>query len=144
MPDAIFTNVDDLRAFTLAGKAFLTLQSLRTQQHFTYKVIKSKWQGKPLAYFVFVLVSEGQYSYLGMITSNNMLTTTSRSNFATDNPRFVAFKYFLETSIRGNTIPRSLVVRHEGRCGKCSLPLTHPTSIDRGIGPECQKKLTCQ
>lgn len=34
--------------------------------------------------------------------------------------------------------PRGFAVYHEGRCGRCALPLTVPESIEAGIGPECK------
>jgi hypothetical protein len=137
---AVFHDAAHVLEFVFAGKALITLKSLRTQRHFTFKVNKGK---KGDAYFVSVLHDHGEYVYLGMISNDRtQLFHTRKSFFPFSNERFAAFRFFLDQLVGKNTIPSTLEVRHNGRCGKCSRVLTHPESIDRGIGPECWNKLT--
>lgn len=143
-----FATIDDARAFALAGNAIITLQSLKTGAHFTYKVTKpnpEKSAAKGYAnseetYFVKMLTGgsadEGEWIYLGMIRNGNFALTKASGRFL-DAPSYKAFLYFW----RSRALPAELVVRHEGRCGRCGRTLTVPESIDRGIGPECAGKM---
>jgi hypothetical protein len=63
------------------------------------------------------------------------LTRSSRATL--DAPSVKAFRFFFES----NRLHPELVVRHEGKCGRCGRTLTVPESIDRGIGPECAGKI---
>jgi hypothetical protein len=133
-----FNSIADAKTFALAGSAVLTLQSLRTGLRFTYKVRASKnGQG----FYVSLLSgpdNENDYSYLGMIREGRFeLTKASRVTLNTPSVR--AFEWFWHMVRDG--IPTELVVRHEGRCGRCGRTLTVPESIDRGIGPECAGKM---
>ena len=53
-----------------------------------------------------------------------------------DAPSFRAMSYALK-NLYDDKIPEALEIRHEGSCGRCGRPLTVPSSIDRGIGPDC-------
>jgi hypothetical protein len=140
-----FASIEDAQAFALAGNAIITLQSLKTGAHFTYKVTKANpeksaakgYANSDETYFVKVLAGgsadEGEWIYLGMIRNGTFALTKASSRFL-DAPSYKAFLYFW----RSRQLPTELVVRHEGRCGRCGRTLTVPESIDLGIGPDCR------
>lgn len=129
----------EIAVFTLAGHATLTLKSLASGSHYTYRVSKSD-DGR--LWFVSVLVDggDGTYAYLGIIrpeSNGPLFRTTAKSSFKDDSPACRAFRYFFQAVVLHHTVPAQLEVRHEGHCGRCGRELTHPDSIDRGIGPDC-------
>lgn len=143
-----FTSAADLRTFLYAGDAVLTLQSERTGKHFTYRVSQAtdRRTGRPEdRWFVSVLTDGDQWVYIGMTYPaerhrTNRLKMTTKSKCDAMSPCVLAFDWML-AGLQQDTIPPALVVRHEGRCGKCRRPLTRPDSIDRGIGPECAEQM---
>jgi hypothetical protein len=145
--DHRFTSIADARAFALAGNAIITLQSTRTGSHFTYKIqapnaekqAAKGFEPRPV-WFVKLLVDgnadEGSWSYLGMIKNGEFFATKASAHMALS-PSFKAFKFFFMST----ELHPELVVRHENHCGRCGRTLTHPESIDLGIGPECAKMM---
>jgi hypothetical protein len=143
--DHRFATLEDARAFALAGNAILTLQSLKTGLHFTYRVRQAKdkqtQQPTPGLYFVSLLANgspdgENNYRYLGMIRDGEFRLTRA-SGAGESAPSVKAFRFFWGSS----ELHEALVVRHEGRCGRCARTLTVPESIDRGIGPDCAQQM---
>lgn len=132
---------DDIRDFMLAGKSIVTIKSLKTEKHFTYKIKSSvrKLDGPPGRYFVSVKDGNGYYPYMGMITaSNGIFTNTRGSEISRIAPSFLAFKW-VWLHIVNNSFPLDKVeVWHEGRCGRCGRQLTDPESIASGYGPYCR------
>ena len=137
-----------VRTFIYAGDAIVTLQSAKTEVHFTYRISQATDQrtGDPVdRWFVSVLSDSDRYTYLGMVypaerNRAHALRATKGSRAGTDAPSWRAFNYLL-TCLQKDRIPVSLIVRHEGRCGRCRRPLTRPDSIDLGIGPDCAGKM---
>ena len=133
---AVMTNPAAIKAFLGAGKATVTLQSQATDNHYTYRVIK-----KDDVSLVLILTGGDQeFTYLGMI-GNRGFTLTPKSRLNNGSVPVKAFRYFYDNVIGAGRLPSQLTVRHEGKCGRCGRPLTHPDSIDSGIGPECAKHL---
>jgi uncharacterized protein DUF6011 len=137
-----FPTIKDAKTFALAGNAIITLESLKTGAHFTFKVSQAKDKAtgdlKTGLYFVSVLNgqnNESDYMYIGMIR-NGGFTLTRGSRAGGDAMSVKAFNFFWNAQA-----PEQLVVRHEGRCGRCGRTLTVPESIDLGIGPECFAKM---
>lgn len=128
-----FTNAKAVRDFTLAGHATLTLSSLVSGQHYSYNVEKADNADR---WFVKVLLGGETWTYIGSI-KNLQFDLTKKSKLPLTTPCVTAFGWFVYHVIKNGRIPPSLVIRHEGRCGRCNRPLTHPDSIDLGIGPEC-------
>ncbi len=129
-----FATIQDAFAFTFAGKAIITLESRKTDKHFTYRVKQAKDNNE--LFFVSVLVNTGEYNYIGIVTKRGF-QWTKRSTVPQNAPCLVAFNWFFNLK----TLPYELTVRHEGKCGCCGRSLTVPASIDRGIGPECAKRV---
>lgn len=138
-----FATLAEAKAFALAGNAILTLQSLKTGVHFTYKIRAAKVDpgstrtASPV-WFVNLLsngsADEGDFQYLGLIRDGRF-TLTRASKAGPNAASFKAFNYFWNLGLE--QMPAGLVVRHEGHCGRCGRTLTVPESIDAGIGPEC-------
>jgi Family of unknown function (DUF6011) len=142
--DHRFTSIEDAKRFALAGNAIITLQSLRSGTHFTFKITQPGFEKQaergyqPQAiWFVKLLTSgsadEGDFTYLGMISSDKQFRLTKASRANDDSPSVKALRFFLALK----QLHPELAVRHENHCGRCGRTLTHPESIDLGIGPDC-------
>lgn len=140
-----FETVADAKTFALAGNAILTLESLRTGAHFTYKIRESKpaegsTASKAPVHFVSLLNgpdNTNDFMYIGLIKPSGEFTLTAKSRAGANAASVVAFKYFW--SLQGEAFPAQLVVHHENRCGRCNRTLTVPESITSGLGPECRE-----
>jgi Family of unknown function (DUF6011) len=148
LSDHRFQTMADAKAFTLAGNAIITLQSLRSGTHFTYKVVapnadkqEKRGYAPEQVWFVKLLTGgcadSGEWSYLGMIKPGQGFFLTRASSARPEAPSVKAFRFFFESQ----ELHTELVVRHEGHCGRCGRTLTVPESIERGIGPECAEKM---
>jgi len=136
MTEAVLKTAADAQAYALAGRAKVTLRSSVSGQHYSYK-IKQAEEGV-YRYFVSLLHTGDEWTYIGQITENGFgLTRQSKLSF--DAPSVKAFAYFVDQVIARQRIPAHLEVRHSGSCGRCGRELTHPESIDSGIGPECAR-----
>jgi hypothetical protein len=133
-----FATIRDAKTFALAGNAIITLESLKTGAHFTYRIREKAEEGRPVIHFVSLLAgqdNENDYIYLGLLREGRFCLTKA-SKAGMDAPSFKAFNYFWNSD-HGDELPAQLVIRHEGRCGRCGRTLTVPESIDLGIGPDC-------
>ena len=127
--------------FLLAGDAHCTFRSHRTDKHFTYHVEANKkptTAGGP-SHFVAVLTAPEHYEYIGCLYDRRVFRHGSRSRIASNAPSVRAFGW-VWTRLLAGRVPETCDVYHEGRCGRCGRPLTHPESIENGLGPECAKK----
>jgi len=131
----MFQNVEDVKTFIFAGKSYLTAKSLKTNRHFTYKFRKLSGRDWP---FVFVLKNNNRYDYIGMLDNEFNIQFTNKSKLPSDNIKLIALAYILKNLTR-NQIPNNLQLSHNGQCAKCGKKLTDPTSIQKGIGPQCLK-----
>lgn len=128
-------------AFLLAGKALFTVVSKKTGAHFTYKLEEPKEARKPgqKPLFARVLVGGDSYKFVGTFWRDHM---TFKPNpkmppEVAEHPRVQALEYLFRKLEQGDL--SSMEIMHHGRCGRCGRVLTHPESIERGIGPECMK-----
>jgi len=87
------------------------------------------------------LTAPDEYTYLGMIfdVTEPRVKTTKKSAYNADSVPVKALNYLFDHA--GDSMPKGLTVRHEGRCCRCGRQLTVPSSIDAGIGPECAGKI---
>lgn len=144
------TNAADALKFLTGGNATFTLTSNKTGQHFTFKAQKPTVEtdngGKRRdhdAEVVFIKVLTGDpnnwqdWQFLGtlFLDSNRFIVKRGTSVMA---PSVKAFGWTLQNLKQGE-IPASLTIQHSGNCCRCGRTLTHPESIDTGIGPECRK-----
>ncbi len=131
------------RTFVFAGKATITLVSLKTGTRFTYKVKRSKTNEN--LFFVLVLIgpdNEMDYHYLGTVFENGQFRVTAKSVISPESPSARAFAWFTKL-LNHQTFPASFEVWHEGKCGACGRKLTVPGSIASGLGPECRNRFSC-
>jgi hypothetical protein len=140
-------SAEDARTYVLAGKATITLVSRKTGTRFTYRITKTKQEGRgPVSHFVAVLTganNEGDYQYLGNMRSSVAgvrFEHGRKSRISLQAPSFRAFEWFWAQINRGK-LPDALEVWHEGSCCRCGRKLTVPESVERGIGPECATKM---
>lgn len=138
-------------AFILAGNARFTLKSTKTETRFTYKVKRAKEiEGIPTPFFVSLLTGSNNdvdYTFVGTLFPRT--TDDSLYDFVfnkkchsvkRDAKSIMAFEWFFG-KIQADMPPPDLEVWHEGRCGACGRTLTVPSSIEKGIGPECELKM---
>lgn len=126
-------------SFALAGRAVLTLQSERTGVHFTYQLRRAEADKR--LWYVSVLNGPQQFVYMAVLDDRGP-RATRKSAVGADAPAFRAFSYWWQHAAAGKAAPHC-TARHEGRCGRCHRALTHPESLDAGIGPECATKMEC-
>ncbi len=141
------TTTADARTYMLAGKATVTLVSVKTGTRFTY-TIKAGAAEPPDVWFVSVLTgsdNEEDYRYLGRIDARMRFWAGRRTpkpgDVGPEAPSSKAFAWAWSTAIGGGEIPATLQIWHEGRCGRCARKLTVPSSIASGMGPECANKV---
>lgn len=132
-----------VKDFVLGGDAIFTLQSGVTGTYITYKMTRSKKLED--LYFIKTLYgpdNESDYKYIGCYYADtkkfNPQETWKNAPEYTRPKSLRAISYFLAHI---EDIPPTLFVYHEGRCGCCGRRLTTPDSIERGIGPECYRRL---
>ena len=134
-----FTTPEQIKSFVFGGNATVTIESLKTGAHYTYRIRDSKDGAKT---FVSVLSgpdNESDYVYAGVL-DGGAVRTTKASKFSCDSVPVKSLNYMLG-HVGAGQMPPHCVVRHEGRCGVCNRTLTTPESLDRGIGPECWSKM---
>lgn len=142
------TDPEQIKQFLFAGNARITLKSLKSGDHFTYRVKaaknKSYWIANgPASHFVSVLTgpdNETSFSYLGYYKNSGWPLRRTAKSLDRDAPSARAWEWFERKLFQG-VIPENLEMWHEGRCGMCGRTLTVPESIARGIGPECAERL---
>ena len=137
---------EGIMLFVLAGKSYFTIESVKTGTRFTYRVALSKPTPtfpKPVS-FVGVLVGQDNwenYKYVGLIQHDGNFRWTAKSTISKMAPSVVAFTYFWNMVLTGQSIEGKVNFYHAGRCGRCGRMLTVPSSIISGYGPECIGKL---
>lgn len=113
----------------------ITIRSIRTGEHRTVKIStvqRGKLEGKRIVSLLTGPDNESSYDGFGFVDGNR-ITVWQRKRTA-----------FFETLARMIESPDRFAgkaeYRAEGRCIRCNRKLTHPESIDSGIGPECAKR----
>jgi len=138
-------DVTAARDFTLAGNARVTVVSVATGTRFTFRVRVAKRLAEGAAapvgpWFVSVLTgpeNATDFSYFGTVfVDGGYAYNRRKATIAQDAPSVRAFEWFWK-QIQAGTLPASVEVWHEGRCGRCAHDLTVPESIARGLGPKC-------
>jgi len=141
----------EVKTYMAAGRAVLTLESKRTGGHYTYRIRQSKYRLSGLtvrgSFFVDLLTgpdNQDDYTYIGTLENfpfaGLTFRTTSASIMGLGSKPIAGLNYLL-AHLRHGRLPEDMIIRHEGRCGRCARVLTTPESIQRGIGPECWTKI---
>lgn len=135
---ARLTSAQAALKYMLAGKATFTLKGQRSR--FTYKLTASKDKRVTFVALMNGPDNQSSYVYMGFIrhtpTGPIYYHGGRKARVGQDAPSAKAFKWTYEQLCKGN-FPAGLEIWHEGRCGRCSRPLTVPESIASGFGPEC-------
>lgn len=130
-------NPEDIKAFIVAGKAIVTVESTSTGARYTYRIKQKKDDD---IWFVQLLKgpdNTADYVYIGFFRDDFLFRTSAKSQLHTDSLPCVAIKYVLgQTSIGA---PVKCNVYHSCHCGRCGRLLTTPESIISGLGPECRR-----
>lgn len=130
----LVSDFETVKQFVFAGNAYFTIKSLKTGNHFSYRVSKNRTNHNSF----FVSVKSGyEYTYLGIANQNNFKLVLTKASPAATSPSIAAFEYFLR-QLLNQKIFDTLEFFHMGACGRCARPLTDPESIRRGIGPICE------
>jgi len=132
-------NIPTALPFILAGKCTLTIKSLQSGNHFTYKVRETNEKND--FFFVSVLSgTEDQYRYLGYVRNGVYVHGGHKAKVGVNTPLHLAFNLIFNLAKVGkNNINAELY--HAGKCGKCGRKLTHPESLQTGIGPDCATRM---
>lgn len=125
--------------FIFGGKSFVTCLNTKTDNRFTFKVVKHK---KDSIFFVNVLTGPDIYTFIGTVR-NGVYKHSPKSNISTESQSVKVFSYIIN-KLSSNNLPDFIEIYHDGRCGKCGRQLTVPASIETGFGPECVKMLDKQ
>jgi len=134
--------------FVLAGNATFTIEQ-PDAKYYTFKVQKveksDRWNE---AYFVKLLVGPNNtddYAYIGKLDAfTGQVSTTAKSHLPQDSYPIRLLNRVLARVWGEDHVAyeqHGYKTHHEGTCGRCGRALTVPSSIESGIGPECQKKL---
>jgi hypothetical protein len=140
-----FQNAPDVRRYILAGDATVTLRSRASGMHHTYRVTRAdptETDRNP-PWFVSVLANSDQFLYLGLLreTAGRVAFRLTKKSSHPESAATVKAFTWAWAHVDAGRVPAQLEIRHEGRCGRCNRPLTHPESLDLGIGPECAQKM---
>lgn len=138
--NAKIESADTALNFLLAGKAVFTVRSEKTGDHLTYQV--RQWKKAKYGTMHFVSVRTGNdYAKIGVVRDGkNLSLGGDKSDLASDDPRARGFRYVFE-HLQQKHLPPKAEIWHEGTCGRCGRPLTDPTSISGGLGPDCREKM---
>lgn len=132
-----FESAAAVMLYALAGRAVLTMKSVPTGRHLTFKIEVTDNNAR--RWYVSIK-DQDRFRYLGMLVdmgNSFQLLLTQKSAFYRPSVPVQAFDWFAQHVLSRNTIPPELEVMHEGKCGRCGRTLTDPQSIELGIGPEC-------
>ena len=129
-------NTDALK-FIFAGKSIVTFLNTKTGNRFTFKTKVAKDSNM---FFISVLNGPENWAYIGTCIEGKF-RHGRKSDISADAQSVKVFDYVLTKLVLG-TLPDFIEAWHEGRCGKCGRPLTVPSSISNGLGPECIKSIS--
>lgn len=124
----------DMLNFLFAGNATFTLMSLKTLKHETFNVSRGR---------------KDRDTYFVHDSTGHAIGTIKTKQSAGGHPVNGTWKRWDELNTKSLVFgwwwyhmdSPQVELFHVGKCGRCNRPLTDPTSISRGIGPECAKQM---
>lgn len=138
---------NQIKQFIMGGKAIFTVENELTGGRMTYKVSQPKHEeGETVPYFASVLNGSDNYTnyaYMGMVVEYGGkvgIKSTKGSKVGQEATSYKGFQW-LCSALNNRSIPETVNVYHEGKCGKCGKKLTVPQSIEMGFGSTCAKAL---
>lgn len=132
---------DQFPRLLLAGKSTLTLRNPARGTHIRVRMYNRKDHstGKPSScYFLKVsLLGDGDagYKYAGAYFSDSKRFKAA-PELEVDPPLAAVVSLILRAIDTPNVLSAAEIM-HEGKCCRCGRKLTHPESIETGLGPEC-------
>jgi len=138
-------NIEEIKKFIFAGKAFFTLENVETGNRFTYKVSTLKGDKAGDVFFVNLLSgpdNTSDYTYMGIVGKmQDRFKTTAKSKVSMNALSAMGFSWLVDMTHKSIELPEQVKFYHAGRCGRCGRKLTTPESIKAGYGPECISKI---
>ena len=132
---ALLVGKEAIRRYILGGKGVVTLKSPSGVHHtYSFRFPREPEKFPEDTYFVYVMNSETDWDYIGMLQRGS-LRTTCMSRYAHSNPLFKGAAYIVKMMTSDMDTP--MMLYHEGVCSICGKRLTNPKSLEIGIGPVC-------
>lgn len=141
-----FTDVQIILQYLFGGKSTFTLQSVASGERFTYQIVQSKSRpgdSRPPVFFVTVLTgpdNSSDYAFVGTIFERKTYKFSPKAGFTMQSPSVKAFQWAFAKFVEG-VVPDQLEFWPTTNCARCGRPLTVPTSVHNGFGPECITKV---
>lgn len=133
MENNILIDISDLLSLMLAGNFTFTAKSLTTGEYYTYQVVKDKenevinlhtWDIYPDVGKLILRDDKIEYDIMAHnINELSVKVFTVIFNFMKEDKHHPKLELY-----------RSI------KCARCGRKLTTPESIEKGIGPECEKE----
>lgn len=151
-PQIIRSNVNPLALphFFFAGRSVLTFRNNETGSHMTIKVKqatdKKDRKIKLPIFFVYARLLDDKaagYNYIGTIFQETMGVKLAQG-VVTGTQSYDVMAFLIKSLKDPASLKPRVSLLHEGRCFRCSLPLTHPESINTGFGPDCLEHVLAQ
>jgi ABC-type Zn uptake system ZnuABC Zn-binding protein ZnuA len=119
-----------------------TIRNRGTGEHRTFKVrtvLKGNLEGKRIIALLTGPDNTSHYKGFGFVTDNGIQLWHKYSN----DKLWKAYAYMITKIVIEKDSGWTNRYEHmlEGHCCRCNRLLTHPGSIETGIGPECRKQL---
>lgn len=126
---------DEFETYAKGCHGSITARSLATGNHYTFRFRKA--QGGDL--LALVLTDGDQWQNLGYVDFASRTVRLGRySRFSRFSHAYQALAWLVKLA---EFNPAIVAVLHDGRCGVCGRVLTHPDSIQSGIGPICAQRI---
>ena len=136
----IMIATDQFPRLLLAGKSTLTLRNPKRGTHIRVRMYNKKDRaGNPSTCF-FLKVSLLGDSDTGYRYAGAYFSDSKRFKAAPElevDPPLAAVVSLILRAIDTPNLLSSAEIMHEGKCCRCGRKLTHPESIETGLGPEC-------
>ena len=130
----------DTKFFT-GGNATFTVDNGQGV-HYTFKIRQPKGCDKHFVSLLTGPCNETSYTYLGIVdTITGEVRLTAKSKYKDDTTPVKVIRWALKHAFTDKLLPDGYTLKHAGKCGCCGRTLTEPTSLLRGIGPECWSRI---
>lgn len=138
--------LNEAMRFMFAGKATITVKSLVTANHLTFKIVcpPDKDKDNSLLFWVSIMIgtdNETHYAFIGSVFFSNRgprFKYSMKASLPEDSLGVKSFKWLLDRLVEQHkNLRQAIEIWHAGHCCRCGKKLTTPESIERGIGPKC-------
>lgn len=123
-------NIKDLLTLLIAGNFTFTVKSLRTEQHYTYQVVRNN-EYEDMVWNIFPDVGR-------LVMRDNHIEYDILPGRINEN--FVKVFTVVFNLMKLNRSHPQMELYSSSKCARCGRKLTTPESLIKGIGPECEKE----